>query len=325
MSKSINPKKQHHWNFKHANAQDIVKGILAKDVNMLSNAITLAESESQLDRDIIVTVLELLKADWISNDSIRIGITGPPGVGKSTFIERLGNFIIAREDNLAVLAIDPSSNDSKGSILGDKTRMETLSRSESAFIRPNPSRSHLGGMSPSTHSSILLCEVADFRHIILETVGVGQSEIEIKHLTDTVIVLLQPGSGDDLQGIKKGLMEIADILIVHKMDGSQLNMAKQKISQLKQLYPRKKVIGFSSLDEHQSLSTLYQAILDVSKGSENRLNQLAQLTTIELDHGILNHYKKTELYKTLIDVKAGNLPGSQSKLLLDKLKSMSII
>ncbi len=322
MAKSLNPKKQHLWNFKQANAQDIVSGLLAEDVNMLSHAITLAESATQDDRSMVHDVLEHADSNWISNDSIRIGITGPPGVGKSTFIERLGNYLIEKEAKVAVLPIDPSSTESKGSILGDKTRMETLSTSKYAYIRPNPSRNHLGGMSPATHSSILLCETAKYQHIILETVGVGQSEIEVKYLTDIVIVLLQPGSGDHLQGIKKGLMEIADILIVHKMDGDQLQMAKQKVNQLRQLYPKKQVLGFSSVDERQQLSSLYQAIEAIAKQQSRRQTQLAKLTTIELDIAILDWAKQTELYRSLTIGNNESLPGSQSKIFIGKLKSL---
>ncbi len=152
---------------------------------------------------------------------MRVGITGPPGVGKSSFIETLGMSLVASGQSLAVLAIDPSSPVSGGSILGDKTRMERLAREPKAYIRPTPSGGTLGGVAHRTREAILICEAAGFDVVIVETVGVGQSEVEVRSMVDLFAVLLQPGAGDELQGLKKGVLELADALVVNKADGEQ--------------------------------------------------------------------------------------------------------
>lgn len=165
-------------------------------------------------------------------ECMRIGITGIPGVGKSTFIEALGQHILKQGLKLAVLAIDPSSSKSAGSILGDKTRMEQLSRQSKAFIRPSPSGGTLGGVAARTRESMLLCEAAGYDAILIETVGVGQSETEIIHLIDTFMMLGMPGTGDELQGIKRGIMETADLIVINKADGNNMDAAKKAKKQL---------------------------------------------------------------------------------------------
>ncbi len=192
---------------------------------MLSQAITLIESalpdHQELSRKLIGRCLPL------SGKSLRIGITGIPGAGKSTFIEVFGNFLVETGHKLAVLAIDPSSERSGGSILGDKTRMETLSADERAFIRPTPSGGTTGGVARKTRESIILCEAAGYDAIIVETVGVGQSETTVHSMVDFFLLLMVPGAGDVLQGMKRGIMEMADMLVINKADGDSLSMAKR--------------------------------------------------------------------------------------------------
>lgn len=191
----------------------------------LAKAITLVESHLDSHRQQAQQVLEDLLPH--SGKSIRIGITGIPGVGKSTFIETFGRHLIAQGKKVAVLAVDPSSPLAGGSILGDKTRMELLSREENAFIRPSPSEGTLGGVAHKTRETMLLCEAAGYDVILVETVGVGQSEYEVAGMVDFFMVLMLPNAGDELQGIKKGIMELADALVINKADGESINLAKQ--------------------------------------------------------------------------------------------------
>lgn len=210
---------------KRQSASAYMKGILQSDRILLGQAITLIESarteHQQLAREVVEKCLPH------SGQSIRLGITGPPGVGKSTFIEAFGLHLIEQGHRVAVLAIDPSSQLSKGSILGDKTRMAKLSASDEAFIRPTPAGKSLGGVARYTRESIILCEAAGFDVIIVETVGVGQSEIAVHSLVDCFLLLLLPGAGDELQGIKRGIVEMADLLAVNKADEDRLAMAKK--------------------------------------------------------------------------------------------------
>lgn len=190
----------------------------------LARAITLTESTLEPHRHRAQEILESLLP--YTGNSIRIGISGVPGVGKSTFIEAFGLYLIERGMRVAVLAVDPSSPIHGGSILGDKTRMEELSRAEEAFIRPSPSAGALGGVAQKTRESILLCEAAGYDVILVETVGVGQSEFEVAGMVDFFLVLMIPNAGDELQGIKKGIMEMVDGLVINKADGESLNLAK---------------------------------------------------------------------------------------------------
>jgi len=183
----------------------------------LAKAITLLESSRADDAAAGRALLEELMPH--TGGSRRVGITGPPGVGKSSFIETLGLQLLARGERVAVLAIDPSSPVTGGSILGDKTRMERLAQDERAFIRPSPSGSAPGGVAHRTREALLLCEAAGFGVVLVETVGIGQSEVAVRSMVDCFLVLLQPGAGDDLQGIKKGVLELADLLVVNKADG----------------------------------------------------------------------------------------------------------
>jgi len=190
---------------------------IKEHVPNLGRAITLIESSKSDHRELAEKLLSDVMP--FTGDSLRIGITGVPGVGKSTFIEALGGYVIEQGHKVAVLTVDPSSSLSGGSILGDKTRMPTLAVNPSAFIRPSPSGSTLGGVARRTREAILLCEAAGFDVVIVETVGVGQSETLVSEMTDIFLLMLLPGGGDDLQGIKRGIMELADIVIVNKSDG----------------------------------------------------------------------------------------------------------
>ena len=205
-----------------------LEGIRSQDRYILSEAITLIEKQ---DHNLQEWKFDLLHRIQTNIHSIRIGITGSPGVGKSTFIDSLGSALIRQEKSVAVLPVDPSSTVSKGSILGDKTRMQALSNHDKVFIRPSPSSNLLGGVAPDSKEIIHLCEGAGYDFVLMETVGVGQSETKVENLVDVLIVLLQPGSGDEIQGIKRGIMEMGDLFVVNKNDGNLKNIvAQSKIS-----------------------------------------------------------------------------------------------
>ncbi|MBV7394152.1 methylmalonyl Co-A mutase-associated GTPase MeaB [Mameliella sediminis] len=197
--------------------EDLRTRILAGERRALARAITLVESGRADHRAQALTLLERLKGH--GRQALRIGLSGTPGVGKSTFIESFGMMLTAQGLKVAVLAVDPSSARSGGSILGDKTRMERLSRDRNAFIRPSPSQSQLGGVARRTREAIDLCEAAGFDVVLVETVGVGQSETMVAEMTDLFLLLLAPAGGDELQGVKRGIMEMADILLINKADG----------------------------------------------------------------------------------------------------------
>lgn len=207
-------------------AQEYADGIRANNRVMLSRAITLVESTRPEHQALAQEVIRLLlTGPPPTQPSLRIGITGAPGAGKSTFIEALGSLLVGQGHRVAVLAIDPSSQISGGSILGDKTRMERLSVSEQAFIRPSPAGSSLGGVARKTRETILLTEAAGYDVVLVETVGVGQSETAAHSMTDAFVLLLLPGAGDELQGIKRGIVEMADLIVVNKADGERQKLA----------------------------------------------------------------------------------------------------
>ena len=201
------------------------EAILSGDRRALAKAITLVESARSQDRKASQDLLNELLPH--TGNSIRIGITGVPGVGKSTFIESFGQTVIGDGKKVAVLAVDPSSPVAGGSILGDKTRMEQLSRETNAFIRPSPAGKALGGVALKTRESMLLCEAAGFDVVMVETVGVGQSEHQVGSMVDFFLILLLPGGGDELQGIKKGILELADAILINKADGESENLANK--------------------------------------------------------------------------------------------------
>ncbi len=222
-------------------AQELITGILAHDKVALSRAITLIESTNS---NHLAKANEIINACLpYANNSVRIGITGVPGVGKSTFIEAFGTYLTTLGKKVAVLAVDPSSTISHGSILGDKTRMEELVKNENAYIRPSASGETLGGVARKTRETIMLCEAAGFDTIIIETVGVGQSETAVHSMVDFFLLLKISGAGDELQGIKRGIMEMADAVVINKADGDNINKAKltkTEFNRALHLFPAKK-------------------------------------------------------------------------------------
>ncbi|MEI6764679.1 MAG: methylmalonyl Co-A mutase-associated GTPase MeaB [Bacteroidota bacterium] len=237
------------------NIDDLFNGIRSGNRMLLSKAITLAES-ARSDHQLMAQAL-IEKCLPFSGKSLRIGITGVPGVGKSTFIEALGTWLTSRGHKLAVLAIDPSSSRSKGSILGDKTRMEDLATDPNAFIRPSPSAGTLGGVARKTWETVVLCEAAGFNTIFIETVGVGQSETAVHSMVDFFLLMMLAGAGDELQGIKRGIMEMADGIVINKADGSNLKkamLARSEYERALNLFPlppsglRPKVALCSAID-----------------------------------------------------------------------------
>ncbi len=203
---------------------ELLEGIKSQDKRILGKAITLVESKKPEHRAQSEELLKMVLP--LSGKSIRIGITGVPGAGKSTFIESFGKLAIENGKKVAVLAIDPSSSINKGSILGDKTRMEELAKDENAFIRPSPSSGFLGGVANTTFETMLICEAAGYDYILIETVGVGQSEVLVADISDVFLFLKIIGGGDELQGIKRGIMEMVDVIFINKVDDENLQKAK---------------------------------------------------------------------------------------------------
>lgn len=267
----------------------------------LAKAITLVESNKPSHRQMADNLINALLP--YSGNSLRIGITGVPGVGKSTFIEVLGIGLIEKYNKkVAVLAIDPSSNLSGGSILGDKTRMNVLSTKSEAFIRPSPSRGFLGGVAHHTRETIVLCEAAGFDYILVETVGVGQSEVAVSAMVDVFVLLMLPGAGDELQGIKRGIMELADILVINKAEGELLNKAKeaaQNYQMAQHLFPNK------------SNNWITQVVLTSALNNEGIvyvISLLEKFKTVNTENGSIqsersrqNLYSFNELIRGLIE------------------------
>lgn len=252
----------------YTSATDYVSGILAGDRLTLARTITLIESvlpaHQELARDIVDQLLPH------TGKSVRIGITGVPGAGKSTYIESFGTMLTEKGHRVAVLAIDPSSTRSGGSILGDKTRMEKLAVNDRAFIRPSPSSGTLGGVGRKTRETMLACEAAGYDVVIIETVGVGQSETTVASMVDFFLVLMIAGAGDELQGIKKGVLEVADAIVINKADGDNINRAKMARREyeaaLHMLMPASAnwsppVLTCSSLFS-EGIETIWETILD---------------------------------------------------------------
>ncbi|MCM5664411.1 methylmalonyl Co-A mutase-associated GTPase MeaB [Galbibacter mesophilus] len=240
----------------NTSAENIAEAILKGDTVALSKAITLIESTNPIHTEKANKILSLCLP--YANDSIRIGITGVPGVGKSTFIESLGNYVAEKNNKLAVLAVDPSSSLSRGSILGDKTRMEQLVNHPHVYIRPSAAGTSLGGVARKTRESIVLCEACGFKTIFVETVGVGQSETAVHSMVDFFLLLKLAGAGDELQGIKRGIIELADAIVINKADGDNVKNAEKAKTQFKKalhLYPPKqngwepKVLLASALEQ----------------------------------------------------------------------------
>ncbi|MEM6264651.1 MAG: methylmalonyl Co-A mutase-associated GTPase MeaB [Bacteroidota bacterium] len=219
-------------------AETYIAGIREGDRVMLSQAITLVESARPADRELSNEIIRTLLPE--TGNSYRVGITGVPGVGKSTFIDAFGTLLCDAGKQVAVLAIDPSSNRTKGSILGDKTRMERLSMNPAAYVRPSPTGGSLGGVARKTRESLLLCEAAGYDIILVETVGVGQSETAVHDMVDMFLLLMLANAGDELQGIKKGIMEMVDMVLINKADGNfaqKARAAKAVYAQALRLFP----------------------------------------------------------------------------------------
>jgi len=262
---------------KQPSVKDLVSGITSGNITALSRAITLIEStnptHSKKANEIITKCLPY------ANKSIRIGITGVPGVGKSTFIEAFGIHLTTLNKKVAVLAVDPSSSLSRGSILGDKTRMEDLVKNQNAFIRPSPSGDSLGGVARKTRETIILCEAAGFDTIIIETVGVGQSETAVHSMVDFFLLLKLAGAGDELQGIKRGIIEMADAIVINKADGENIKAAKSakvEFNRALHLYPAKASdwspkVSLCSALKREGISDVWTMIEDYTKTtSENQ-------------------------------------------------------
>lgn len=302
-----------------------VELIRAHDVSALSRLITLTESNLKKDRIRAERLIQLLLP--YTGNSIRIGITGVPGVGKSTFIEAFGKMLTSMGHKVAVLAVDPSSPLSGGSILGDKTRMERLASDDNAYIRPSAAGKHLGGVAGKTRESILLCEAAGFDVIIIETVGVGQSETLVHGMTDAFLLLMLPGAGDELQGMKKGIVEMADLIVINKADGDNLmraRIAKKDYEHALHMLPSGRhhwtpeVLMASALEAtgiDEVWSTLQRFKKQTTEQGEFQQRRMDQITqwfyqTLEnfMREHILEHAQYHEIQNRLLsDVQAGRL------------------
>ena len=293
---------------------DYVQGILNGDRVILSRAITLAESLNPDHQRMAQEVIERCLPH--AGNSLRIGITGVPGVGKSTFIEAFGKHLTGIGKKIAVLAIDPSSERSKGSILGDKTRMELLSTDPNAFIRPSPSGLTLGGVARKTRETIVLCEAAGFDIIIVETVGVGQSETVVKSMVDFFLLLMLAGAGDELQGIKRGIMEMADALVINKADGDNIHaaeVARTRYQSALHLFPLNEngwvvPVATCSSIEHTSIDKVWQIMCDFEEHTKangffekNRNEQNVKIFYDWIDFTIKNNFFNNPEVQTKID------------------------
>ncbi|MBK0401959.1 methylmalonyl Co-A mutase-associated GTPase MeaB [Adhaeribacter sp. BT258] len=301
--------------------------ILAHDRLGLSRAITLVESTLPSDRELAHQVMQQILP--FAGNSVRIGITGVPGVGKSTFIETFGNYVTnTLGKKLAVLAIDPTSQKTGGSILGDKTRMETLAGNPMAYIRPSPAGKSLGGVTRSTRESIMLCEAAGFEVIFVETVGVGQSETAVNEMVDFFLLLMLAGAGDELQGIKKGIMEMADAVVITKADGQNLQkarVARAEFQSALHLFPRSASgwipkVSISSALENTGIPEIWKTIEayleTVRNGSffeQKRQNQNLHWLHETIRQTLLDRFfAKPEVLKTLPELEQKVLHGEVS-------------
>jgi LAO/AO transport system kinase len=322
---------------KHLGIDQTVQEVLAGNITILSSAITLIESNLPKHQKKAAKIIE--KCLPYSGNSVRIGITGVPGVGKSTFIEALGLYLIKQGHKLAVLAIDPSSEQSGGSILGDKTRMEQLSAEKNAFIRPSPSSGSLGGVARKTRESIILCEAAGFDIIFIETVGVGQSETKVHSMVDFFLLLMLAGAGDELQGIKRGIMEMADTIIINKADGSNVDkakMAKREYENALHMFPPTQsgwipnVLLTSALN-NLGVDEVWKTIIDYQKltqnngfWQQNRNRQAKYWMHETILESLKNHFYQNSDNKKLINeyeqkVLEGKIsPFEAAQVLLDR-------
>ena len=310
---------------KSPSIQEIVAGIFAGNRALLAQAITLMESNAPSHRKQAREVLQQILPQ--TGNSIRLGITGVPGAGKSTLINALGTFLCRQKLKIAVLAIDPSSSVTMGSILGDKTRMAELSRKKNCFIRPSPTGGRLGGVTYKTRETILLCEAAGYEIIFVETVGVGQSELLIRSMVDVVLLLTLTGAGDELQNIKKGIIEVADIVLMHKADGDNKRAAERTAHEIKKTLrcfsggrdSRIPVVLTCSALKEKSIQALWQSIEQLRKQlgttgefKTNRRNQLIKW----LDDDILEKLRTSFFENERI---ADSLARCRSDVLKEKM------
>jgi LAO/AO transport system kinase len=316
---------------------EIARAVIAGERRALAQAITLIESTRADDRARAEALLEMLLPK--AGKAIRLGISGSPGVGKSTFIESFGLHLLKQGRKLAVLAVDPSSPVSGGSILGDKTRMEELAKDERAFIRPSPSGGTLGGVARRTREAMLACEAAGFDTIIVETVGVGQSEIAVSDMVDMFMLLLAPGGGDELQGIKRGIVEIADAIVVTKRDGELFNAASQMAADYRAALSllRAPIEGWTvpvltcSAANKTGMDAIWSTVQKHRQAAEasgafgaRREGQAEAWLWNELREGLLERFRghadvAALLDRTEAEVKAGRLaPTAAARTLLDR-------
>lgn len=320
---------------------DYMNGIISGNTTILSQAITLIESSLPEHRGIARELIIRCQEYPNKPKSMRIGITGVPGAGKSTFIEAFGGLITSNGHKLAVLAIDPSSEKSKGSILGDKTRMETLCNDPKAFIRPSPSAGSLGGVARKTRETVLLCETAGYDVIFIETVGVGQSEIAVHSMSDFFLLLMLSGAGDELQGIKRGIMEMSDLIAITKADGTNIQkatLAKALYSNALHLFPptestwvptalTSSAVTKEGLPEIWEKIKEYFALVQSNNYYEHRRREQAQFWMYESINESLKQmfYENANIEKYLPEYEASVLDGKIDSFaaaaeLLDKYK-----
>ena len=309
----INPKVLSDNYKKTYSFDELINGIKNNDRSVLGKAISLTESSLPEDE---ITLQKILNTLHFPSNTKRIGITGIPGVGKSTFIEALGQYLTKRGKKVAVLAVDPSSQEYGGSILGDKTRMEKLSNNPDAFIRPSASGKMLGGVAKSTYHSILLCEAAGYDNILVETVGVGQAEAAVQHMVDFFLLLMLPGAGDELQGIKRGIMESADAIFINKSDGENIKKAAEALGQYTQalhLFPPKpsgwlpKVSQGSAKDETgiaeiwSVIESFYDMTLKNAYLNHLRAEQVKALFFTHIDQALRNLINQKPMFRDKVD------------------------
>jgi LAO/AO transport system kinase len=310
---------------------ELADGVRSGERRALARAITLVESARADHRDEAVALLDsLLPA---TGGATRVGISGAPGAGKSTFIEALGMHLVDTGHRVAVLAVDPSSTRSGGSILGDKTRMEELSRRTEAFIRPSPSGGTLGGVARRTREALLVCEAAGFDVVLVETVGVGQSEVAVSEMVDLFMLLLAPGAGDDLQGVKRGIVELADLVVVNKADGALLDLARHTAADYTHalhLVGRAEVLLASAV-EGSGIGEVWNAIaervqemraageLEAKRSQQARDWMWAEVTETLVERMQHDARSRADVEGLEADVRAGRIsPAAAARRLLDR-------
>lgn len=306
-----------------ADVERLAAGLEAGDRRALARAITLVESTRADHRHDATAVLDQVLPR--TGTAVRVGISGPPGVGKSTFIEAFGTSLTAEGHQVAVLAVDPSSARSGGSILGDKTRMERLARDPRAFIRPSPAGTELGGVARRTREALLLCEAAGFDVVIVETVGVGQSELAVADLVDVFVLLASPSGGDDLQGIKRGIMELADLVVVTKADGELANAANHAAADLRRaihlLRPKyaglaaetllvSSTTGTGVAEVWQAIEEIHQELSASGQLADLRARQAKAWLWDEIRAGLLERFRSERSAEDVAAVEAAVMAGT---------------